>query len=427
MRASHCRRVLRLQPSVCSRSVIARSSCPWMFDMTSWTSPSFMTTRTRRSAWMSASGSPSTAIRSARWPGVTVPTCPSTRQASAPQRVPESSASRGETPKRTRHSSSKGMQPWTPSVPEAKRTPEARWRGKRSVITRRAARSLSMIATWRAVAPLDAVLVHEDRERADQPGAMLLHQGDVVVGGEPGVLDRGDPLLHAEAQARPPVGVGRRVLAGALRLLDRGPDLLAGVDARVERGAGRADPAGGEDLHVVRPALEVLAHPAADRVDPVEGGVGAAVSVARGDAARAAEQPRPRDHPRLDRLPHLDVEEALLGHHPQRGGAGGQVAAQVRGRPQGLGDNVLPELGDLVSVTRHDRDVAVGVHQARHHEAIAPVEHLRPRGHGRGRGRAGGGDLAAVHHDHRLAHGVRAGGVEERTAADRPERHRVGS
>jgi hypothetical protein len=174
------------------------------------------------------------------------------------------------------------------------------------------------------------------------PRPVLLHQRDVVVGGEPGVLDRGDPFLHAQAQAGTSVGVGRRVLAGALRLLHRSPNLLARVDARVEGGPGRADPAGGEDLHVVGPALEVLAHPAADRVDPVEGGVGAAVPVARGDAAGAAEQPRARDHPRLDRLAHLDVEEALLGHHPERGGARGQVAAEVRGRAQGLRDNILP-------------------------------------------------------------------------------------
>ena len=102
---------------------------------------------------MRVRGSPSSAIRSARLPAVTVPTCPSTRQASAAQRVPASSASDGATPKRTRHSSSKGMQPWTPSVPEAKRTPEARCAGKRSPIVRRAAASFSMIAGLRPSPP----------------------------------------------------------------------------------------------------------------------------------------------------------------------------------------------------------------------------------------------------------------------------------
>ena len=66
-------------------------------------------------------------------PAASVPTSASIRQASAPQRVPDSSASAVETPKRTSVSSSKGMAPCTPSVPEAKRTPEARWRGKVSV------------------------------------------------------------------------------------------------------------------------------------------------------------------------------------------------------------------------------------------------------------------------------------------------------
>src|SRR6266853_2981989 len=153
---AHARQPLPARAPVPARGPLPvphRPFLPWMFDMTSWTSPSFMTTRTWRSARMSASGSPSTASRSARLPGATAPTWSATRQASAPQRVPESSASRGETPNCTRHSSSKGMHPCTPSVPEAKRTPEARWAGKRSAITRRAARSLSMIATWRPSPP----------------------------------------------------------------------------------------------------------------------------------------------------------------------------------------------------------------------------------------------------------------------------------
>ena len=68
---------------------------------------------------MSASGSPSIAIRSARLPGARLPTSESSRQASALQRVPDSSASRVDTPKRTSVSSSKGMAPCTPSVPDA--------------------------------------------------------------------------------------------------------------------------------------------------------------------------------------------------------------------------------------------------------------------------------------------------------------------
>ena len=48
------------------------------------------------------------------------------------------------------------------------------------------------------------------------------------------VLDRGHALLHGEAEPEAAVGVGRRVLADALGLLDGGADLLAGVDARLQ-------------------------------------------------------------------------------------------------------------------------------------------------------------------------------------------------
>src|SRR5262249_40966290 len=62
-----------------------------LVDSTSWITPSFITARIRCRSSMRVSGSPSSAMRSARLPGVTVPTRPSTRQASAAQRVPASS------------------------------------------------------------------------------------------------------------------------------------------------------------------------------------------------------------------------------------------------------------------------------------------------------------------------------------------------
>ncbi len=294
-------------------------------------------------------------------------------------------------------------------------------------MVRRAAASLSMIAGLRP-SPCSiprACMKIENVQMSQARCSFISATSSSVASPACSMVDT--PSSTHRRSPGPAVGVGRRVLPGPLRLLDRGPDLLARVDARVQRGARRADPAGGEDLDVIGPALEVLAHAAPDLVHAVEGGVRAAVAVARGDAARAAEQARARDHARLDRLAHRHVEEVLLGHHPQRGGPRGEVAAQVRRRAQGLGHRLLAELADLVAVPRHDRDVAVRVHQPRHHEAVAPVEHRGARGHRRGVGGADRGDPRPVHHHERGADGRRAGAVEQGAAADRAERgHRGG-
>jgi hypothetical protein len=173
---------------------------------------------------------------------------------------------------------------------------------------------------------------------------------------------------------------------------------------------------------VVGAALEVLAHTPADLVHPVEGGVRAAMAVARGDAAGRAEEARPGDHAGLDGVAHLDVEEVLLGHDAHGGGAGGEIAPEIGGGAQRLGDGRLAELADLVAVAGYDGDVAVGVHEPRHHEAIAEVEPRRARRDRRRCGGAGGGDAGAVHHDDRVSDGRGAGAVEEGAAADGAQR-----
>src|SRR6185436_12283976 len=134
----------------------------------------------------------------------------------------------------------------------------------------------------------------------------------------------------------------------------RGADLLSGIDARLQCGVRRADPAGGEELHVIGAVLEVLAHAATDLVHAVEGGVCPAVPVAGGDATRGAEEPRARDYPRVDGVADLNVEKALLRHHPHRGGAGGEVPAEIGRCPERLGHGSLTELADLIPGAGHD-------------------------------------------------------------------------
>src|SRR5437870_2889028 len=209
-----------------------------------------MTRLTRSSAVMSFSGSPSSAMRSARLPGSIVPTSLSMRQASAPQRVPASSASAGDTPKRTSVCSSKGINPCMLSVPHAKRTPEARWRGKFSATTRRAERTLSMIA-GRWPSPCSMPLGCMKIEGADEPDTALDQQRDVLVGGQGPVLDGSHALAYGELQPRTAMRVSRRIGADAIGFLHRGANLFARVRAAGRHGPGRADAAGHEDLDVI--------------------------------------------------------------------------------------------------------------------------------------------------------------------------------
>src|SRR6185503_20672275 len=135
---------------------------------------------------------------------------------------------------------------------------------------------------------------------------------------------------------------------------------------------------------------------ATDLVHAVEGGVCPAVPVAGGDATRGAEEPRARDYPRVDGVADLNVEKALLRHHPHRGGAGGEVPAEIGRCPERLGHGSLTELADLVPGAGHDGDMTVGVDEAGHDEAVAEVQRLGPGGDARGGGGPGGGDAAVL-------------------------------
>ena len=267
-----------------------------------------MTRPTRRIAAMSPSGSPSTAIRSARLPGSRVPTSSSIRQASAPQRVPASSASRGDTPKRTSVSSSNGMQA-VHAVGARTRSGRRRRGGAGSVSSTTPPRPAHLLHDRRAlaVALLDARRVHEDRERADEPGAALDHQRDVLVVGERAVLDRATPSSTRQPEARAAVGVGGGVRAGALGLLDGGADLLARVGARRRACVpGELTPPVTKIFTWSAPRWKFSRTPRRTSSTPSKLGERAAVAVAGGDArAPAHEQARARDRrrPRSPRAP----------------------------------------------------------------------------------------------------------------------------
>ncbi len=227
-RRSHCRRVSP-EPAV---APIASSPVPPR-GICRRSRPSFMTRRTRSIAPMSLSGSPSIAIRSARLPRSIVPTMPSMRQASAPHRVPASSASRGETPRRTRVSQLERHEPV--HAVGAAREAHARGEVAREVLVDETARPAHLLHDGGAppVALLDARRVQEDPEGADEPDAALDHQRDVLVrrrARRARWCPR--PPRTASRSPGPAVGVGGRVRARALRLLDGGADLLARVGAR---------------------------------------------------------------------------------------------------------------------------------------------------------------------------------------------------
>ena len=133
------------------------------------------------------------------------------------------------------------------------------------------------------------------------------------------------------------------------------------------------------------PAPQVLAGAAPHVVHAVVAGERAAVAVVGGEAPAGHQQPRTGDDAGLDALAHVDVDEVLLAHDPHRGGAGGEILAEIPRRGQRLRHRAAAELAELVALARHDRGVAVAVDQPGHHEPVAEVEHLGP-------GRRGGAD-----------------------------------
>ena len=278
--------------------------------------PSFMTKSTRRMAAMSARGLPSTAMMSARLPGASVPASrvDAARLGAAPrageQRVPRRDAEAHECLELVRHEPVHAVR--------AHGEADAGAQNPREVRADDLACPVHLLEDRRpaAIPLLDSRRMEQDAEGADQPRVPVDHERDVVVGGQRAVLDGADPFLEREAEPEPAVGVRGHVRAGALGLLDRGANLLAAVARGLERGAGAGDAARREDLDVVGPVLEVLAHAAPDAVDAVEARQRPPVAVARGDATRGAEEPRARDRADLDRLPEVDVEEVLLGHDP---------------------------------------------------------------------------------------------------------------
>src|SRR5438876_5587829 len=274
-----------------------------------------------------------------------------------------------------------------------------------------------------AVALLDAGRVHEDRERADEPHATLDHQRDVLVTGQQAVLDRPHALLDGQSQAGPAVGVGGSVSSGPMRLFDGGADLLARVGARGRHGAGRADAAGDEDLHVVGTATEVLARAAADLVDAIVAGERPAVAVVGGETAARHQETRPGDHARLDGIAHVDVEEVFLAHHSHRRRPGGEVSTQVDRGGERLRHGPAAELAELIAEARDDRGVAVAVDEPGHHEAIREIEWLGAGRRGRAVDWSNGRDPIPVDDDHRVANRHRGDAVEEGSAADRADAH----
>ena len=199
------------------------------------------------------------------------------------------------------------------------------------------------------------------------------HQRHVVVFKQLSMLDGGHALLDRDSKARTPVRMRCHVAADAFGFLDGAGDLGAAVHAGSQGRSRRADTAGGEEFEVVGAMGEVLARAAAYLIDTVERRDGSPVAVAGRYAACRAQQSRASNGADVDRLPQVDVQEVLLGHRPQSGGPSRKIAPKVPDRTQDLARDGLTHLARLVAVSGHDRGMAVGIHQAGHHELVAEV------------------------------------------------------
>ena len=288
-----------------------------------------MTRLTRRIAWMSVSGSPSIAIRSGRCrhrgPDLVVdPTRLGPPARAGQQRVARGHAEADERLQLDRHQPVHAV--------GAAREADAGGQVTRERLPGHPPSPAHLVHDHRTltVSLLDAGRVHEDRERADEPHAALDHQRDVLVAGQEPVLDRAHAFFDREAQPGPAVGVRGSVRAGTVRLFDGRPNLLARVGARRRHRPGRADAAGDEDLHVVRAAPEVFPRAPPHFVHAVVAGERPAVAVVGGEPTPGDQQARPGDHPGLDGVAHLDIEEVLLAHDPHRRGPRGEIRSEIR-------------------------------------------------------------------------------------------------
>ena len=204
------------------------------------------------------------------------------------------------------------------------------------------------------------------------------------------MLDGAHAALHGAGDRLGRVGVGQHVAAEGLRLLDGGGDLLLGELQRFQRVVGRGDTARDHQLHLVGALAHLLAGGLPYRVGPVgdaanedhavatqagwpDIGAPVAVVVAAGRADRAAgdEEARARDQARFDGRLGAPVGAAGIAH---RGEAAIEHAFQPAGRArhhQGERHGLHPVDIDFAVMGMH-----VAVNQARHHRALAAVDHL---------------------------------------------------
>ena len=236
------------------------------------------------------------------------------------------------------------------------------------------------------------------------------------------MLDGGHALLHGEAQAQRRRGRGRR------RTCRRGrpPRRRRGSPRGCRRCAWSVVPASWTPRRWRRASrgrrrvLEVLAHAAADLVHAVEA-QSARPWPLLAVMPRVAQRSRgPGITPASIASRTSHVEEVLLGHDAHRGGAGGEVAAEVGGGAAAPGAPAGWRSWPIWSPSAgHDGDVAVGVDEPGHHEAVAEVEDARRR---RGRASVAAGPAAAMRPSSTTStasrDGVGAGAVEEGAAAD---------
>src|SRR5262249_46984184 len=186
-------------------------------------------------------------------------------------------------------------------------------------------------------------------------------------------------LAHGELQAGAAVRVRRRIRADALGLFHRGTDLLARVGAARGHGARRAHAAGDEDLHVIRAAAQVLARATPDFLDAGVARQPPSGAVVGRETAPRDEQPRAGNHPGVDRIANVDVDEMLLAHDPHRRRAGREVSPQIARRGQRLRHRSAAELAELIALTRDDRCVRVAIDETGHHETVTEIERLGAR------------------------------------------------